>query len=183
MAIALGCEEGIGHAAADDELVALGQQILDDGDLVADLGATEDGDVGMLGIGGGAAQVLEFLLHEEAGDCRQEARNALGGGVGAVGRAEGIVHVDLAQGRQRLGQIEVVLFLAGVEAGVLKHQHIAGLEGRGHSVTSGPMQSGAICTGLPRRAARASEAALRLNSGDGPPLGRPRWLIRISEAP
>ena len=50
--------------------------------------------------------------------------------------------------------------------------------------TSGPTQSGAICTGLPSSLASASEAAFRLNSGSNPvPLGRPRWLIRTTDAP
>ena len=149
--IALGSQEGIGHAAADDQLVALGQQILNDRDLVADLGAAQDGNVGMLRIGGGATQVLQLLFHQETGDGRQEARHALGGGVSAVRRAEGIVDVHLAQSCQRLRQLQIVLLLAGVEAGVLQHQHVARLEGRGHSSTSGPTQSGAICTGLAQK--------------------------------
>ena len=50
-----------------------GQQVLDDQDLVADLGAAQDGDVGMLRVVGGAAQVFQLLFHQEAGDGRQEA--------------------------------------------------------------------------------------------------------------
>ena len=43
-AVALGSEEGVGHAAADDQGVDLGDQVVDDADLVGDLGAAEDGD-------------------------------------------------------------------------------------------------------------------------------------------
>ena len=42
--VPLRLQEGVRHAAADDERVDLVQQVLDDADLVADLGAAEDGD-------------------------------------------------------------------------------------------------------------------------------------------
>ncbi len=49
--------------------------------------------------------------------------------------------------------------------------------------TSAPMTAGAILTSLPNSLPSASDAALRLNSGEGPPQGRPRWLIRMTDAP
>ena len=57
--------------------------------------------------------------------------HALGAGVGAVGAAEGVIDVDVAQPGQFLRPCRVVLGLALVEAGVLQHQHLAGLERRG----------------------------------------------------
>ena len=40
--LALGDQERVGHAAAEDEQVDLGHQVVEDLDLVADLGAAED---------------------------------------------------------------------------------------------------------------------------------------------
>jgi len=60
-------EEGIGHAAADDEGVDLVEQVLDHRDLVADLGAAEHGDERVVGIGEGLAKVEQFLLEQQAG--------------------------------------------------------------------------------------------------------------------
>ncbi len=47
--LALRGEEGVGHGAADGERVDDGEERLDHVDLVGDLGAAEDGDVGLLG--------------------------------------------------------------------------------------------------------------------------------------
>lgn len=48
-------------------------------------------------------QVVQLLLQQEAGHGgRQELGHALGGGVGAVGSAEGVVHVDVGV----LGQLQ-----------------------------------------------------------------------------
>ncbi len=96
--LALCVEEGVGHAAADDDGVGLVEQVVDDLDLVGDFGSADDGDEGLDGIGDGLAEVGELLVHEEAGGglC-DEVGDALGGGVGAVGAAEGVVDVDVAE--------------------------------------------------------------------------------------
>src|SRR5439155_768381 len=57
----LGAQEGIGHAAAHEERVDLGQQVLDDLDLVGDLGPAQHGHVGMIGRIAGHAQVAQLL--------------------------------------------------------------------------------------------------------------------------
>ena len=44
--MALRGQEGVGHAASDDERVDLGRQDLEDGQLVGHLGAADDGDEG-----------------------------------------------------------------------------------------------------------------------------------------
>src|SRR5208282_261436 len=64
---ALRLEEGVGHAAADDEDVNLAEQVLDDSDFVADLGAAENGDEGALGVLQYATQILQLLFHEQTG--------------------------------------------------------------------------------------------------------------------
>ncbi len=59
--------------------------------------------------------------------------HALGAGMGAVGGGEGVVHIDIAQLRELRGKGGVVCLLAGVEAGVFQHQHIAVIQA-GHRV-------------------------------------------------
>ena len=46
---------------------ALFEQVVDDVDLVGDLGAADDGDEGLVGLGERLAEVGELLLHEQAG--------------------------------------------------------------------------------------------------------------------
>src|SRR5207245_11764342 len=52
-------------------------------------------------------------------------RDPLGGGVGAVSRAEGVVHVEVAQRREGLGELGIVRFLTGPEPGVLDESDAA----------------------------------------------------------
>ena len=54
-----------------------------------------------------------------------------------MGRAKGVVDVDLSQGGQFAAEIRVVLGLAGMEAQVFKQQDIAGLESLGHGLDLG----------------------------------------------
>jgi len=82
--------KGEGHTAADDEGVDLVEEVVDELDLVRDLGAAEDGEEGPLGGLEGLGEVVELLLHEVAG-CLLGELNAYHGGVGAVGGAEGVV--------------------------------------------------------------------------------------------
>jgi hypothetical protein len=133
----LAARKGVGRATADDQRVAPRQQILDHGDLVTDLGSSENGDVGMRRVVSGAAQVLQFLLHEEAGDGRQETRDTRSRRVSSVRRAKGVVPVDVAQGGHLPGKVEVVLLFALAEARVFEHQDVAGLEGPGDRLDLG----------------------------------------------
>lgn len=82
--------EGEGHAAADDERVDLVEKVVDELDLVGDLCAAEDGEEGPGGGFEGFGEVIEFLLHEEAGGFLGKI-DADHGGVGAVGGAESVV--------------------------------------------------------------------------------------------
>ena len=66
--LAPGLEERVGHGAADDDAVDLGDQVLDDADLVGDLGAAEDGHERPLRVLEGVAEELELLLDQEADD-------------------------------------------------------------------------------------------------------------------
>ena len=129
---AFGCQEGIRHAAADDELVAFGKQVFDHQDLVADLGAAQDGNIGMFRVGNRPPQVFQFLFHQETGNGRQEVRHALGRGMRAMRRTKGIIDVHIAQRSHLLGQSHIVLFFFGMEAGIFQHDHFTRFEGFCH---------------------------------------------------
>ena len=132
-ALALGVEEGVGHAAADDDGIGLVEKIVDDLNLVGDLGSPDDGDEGLVGFGEGLAEVGEFLLHEQAGGGHfDEVSDAFGGGVGAVGAAEGVVDVDVAERGEFFGEGRIVGLFFGVEAEVLEQEGLAGFEVGGH---------------------------------------------------
>ena len=63
------------------------------------------GDERPLRVAERVAQVVELLLHQVARRrLRHELRDALGRGVGAVGAAERVVHVDVGQRGQLLGE-------------------------------------------------------------------------------
>merc|ERR1719261_1676122 len=121
-----GLEEGEGHAAADDDLVALLDERLEDRDLRGDLGAADDGRERADGLVDGAGEVLELLREEVARDGGREVlRDALGGRVRAVGRAERVVDEEVEGGRELLDEGGVVLGLLLVEARVLEEEGLA----------------------------------------------------------
>ncbi|MCY1529351.1 hypothetical protein D9M68_644900 [compost metagenome] len=121
-----GEHEGIGDAAAHDQLVDLVGQRLQDGQLGRHFGAAHDGDERTLGFVQRAAQGFQLGLQQGAGAGHgREARNAVGGGLGPVGRAEGVIDVDVAQRRHLLGQRFVVLLLADVHAAVFQQHDLA----------------------------------------------------------
>ena len=94
-------EEGVGHGAADEHGVRLGDQVLEHLDLVGDLGAAEERHERALRRAERLPEVLDLLDDEEAGRLLLDERGHAGRrGVGAVGRAEGVVDVDVAERRQ-----------------------------------------------------------------------------------
>eukprot|EP00899_Mesostigma_viride_P028401 jgi/Mesvir1/8746/Mv26114-RA.1 len=123
-ALALGLVEGEDHATAQDQLVALLQQGLDHADLGGHLGASDDGAEGARGVSDGAIEVIQLLLQQVAGHGGLEELGHTGsGGVGAVGRAEGVVDVQVGVSGQLLGELLHVLLLLGVEADVFQQQN------------------------------------------------------------
>ena len=106
--VALGGQERVGHGAADEHGVGEVEHVPDEADLVRDLEAAQDHDERPRRVAQQAAEDLELLRHEQAGHGGQVVRDALGGGVRAVRRAEGVVHVDVAERRQLLGEAGVV---------------------------------------------------------------------------
>ena len=128
---ALRLGEGVGHAAADDDGVGLFEQVVDDGDLIADLCAAEHRDEWALGIVERLAHDLQLLGDQQAGDGGQVRRHAGSGGVRAVDGAESVGNVDLGHGGKLLGKRRIVLGFALFKAGVLEQHDLAALERRG----------------------------------------------------
>src|SRR6266550_7355955 len=58
-------EERVGHSAADDERIDFIQQVGDDWNLVANLGATQNRNKRLLGMVQCFAEVFKLLLHEQ----------------------------------------------------------------------------------------------------------------------
>jgi len=116
--------ESESHAAADNQHVDLVEQVVDQLDLVADLGTAEDGEEGTLGLLEGLGEVLELLLHEEAGSLLGEV-NTDHGTVGTVGGAEGVVDEHVTERGEALAElldirlIGLDLFALGVLAAAL----------------------------------------------------------------
>ncbi len=130
--VALGVEEGVAHAATDDDLVGLAGQSLDDAQLVGDLGAAEDDDVRGLRVGGGLLQDGDLLLHQVAGVGRETLGDVVHGGLRTVDDAEAVGDegtVVRGQGGELVGEgaaLGLVLGgLAGVETHVLEEQDVA----------------------------------------------------------
>jgi len=132
--VALRLEEGIGHAAADDEGGSVLEEAFEHGDLGGNLRAADDCGHGFRGIGHHGFEVLYFFFHEETADLDgHELGNGGGRGMGAVRGAEGVVDEHVAV----CGQFLCKGFLTGfvlrglflVEAGVFEHQDAAGRKG------------------------------------------------------
>ena len=58
--------ESEGHAAADDDLVGLVEEVVDERDFVRDFRPTEDGEQRARGVVEHRGKGFEFLLHEKA---------------------------------------------------------------------------------------------------------------------
>ena len=109
------------------------QQAVDHLDLVGDLGSADDGDEWLDGIADGLAEIGQLLLHQQArGRDWNVVRDALRGGMSAMGAAEGVVDVDIAERGKLLRERGIVLLLLGVEAQIFEQQGLAGLEAGDH---------------------------------------------------
>jgi len=124
-----GGHEGIGDAAADDELIHLFRQGLENGELGGDLGPGHDGHQGPLGGFQGAGQGVQFGGEEEAGTGHGgELGDAVGGGFRPVGGAEGVIHIDVAELGHFFRQLVVVFLFSLVQAAVFQEHHFPGLD-------------------------------------------------------
>ena len=109
------------------------EQVVDDLDLVRDLRAADDRDKRADGMLHRVAEILQLLLHEEAGRAFADgADDAVHRRVRAVGRPERVVDVEVGQLGQLPRKHRVVLLLRGVEAQVLEQHDVAAGMRLGH---------------------------------------------------
>ena len=85
----------LGHLAPDEDGVRTPPEVHEHADLVVDLRAAGHEDERPLDVAEEAPEHLELLLEEQPGVGGQQPRDALGGRVRAVRRAEGVVHEEI----------------------------------------------------------------------------------------
>src|SRR5215210_3896132 len=122
--VAEGLEEREAHRATDEQRIRGFQQALYNGELVRDLRPPENGDERALGMFEYLVEVVDLLLHQEPRCRGQPLGHPDGRGVRPVGRAEGVVYVEVGEGRELIREPRIVLGLAWIEPGVLE-QHEA----------------------------------------------------------
>jgi len=97
-----------------------------------------------------AAEVFQFLLHQEAGHSHGQLMcDAFDAGVRAVRRAERVADIHFAKHGEFLGKFRIVLFLFLWKRTFSSSSTSPGFRAFAIASTSEPTQSGAICTGLP----------------------------------
>ena len=73
------------------------------------------------------AQRIQFRCQQHPGTSqRRRFGHGFGGGFGAVGSAESVVHIDVAQGGISFAQVRIVFLFAHVQAHIRQHDHGAG---------------------------------------------------------
>jgi hypothetical protein len=136
-----GLEERASHRTTDEQLVHLRQQRFHHVDLAADLRAAKNGHERTFRIGERAAQIGQFLLHQETRHRRTAvARHTGRARVGTMGRAERVVDVHITKFGKLPRERVVVLLLTREKARVLEQQHFTGLQrlcGRHRSLAHG----------------------------------------------
>ena len=135
--LAPGGHERVRHAAADDERVDLRGEDLEHLELVRHLGPAHDRHERTRRVLEDPAQHLDLPGEAQPGRARQEPRWSDDGRVGAVGCAEGLVHVGVEPLDEPLHERGIVRLLPRVEAQVLhepdaRAQHLQPLPHRVH---------------------------------------------------
>lgn len=121
--------ERVGDAAADDQLIDLLGERLENGELGRHLRARDDRDERTLRVAERLAERIEFSGQERSrARDRRVLRDAVRRGFGAVRGAERIVDVDVAELRHLLREAVVVLLLALVAAAVFQQHDVARLD-------------------------------------------------------
>ena len=159
--VALGDEEGEDHPAADEQPVGLAEQVVDDAELVGDLGPAEHHGVGTLRVLGQPAQHLDLGVRPGPPmACGQQPRHVVHAGLLAVHDAEAVGDEDVGQRGELAGErLALGLVLAGlarVEADVLQHRDLSvGERRRRWRGRSSPTVSSAKATSAPEQLAEA----------------------------
>ncbi len=121
-------QEGVRHAAADDQRIAFFKQVGNDVQFVGDLCAAQNRNEGMNGVFERIRHHGEFFFDEEAtgGGLNQTVfHDRRGGSMRAVRGAECVVHVNVAVGSKFFAEIQIFLFLFPMEPKVFKQYAFA----------------------------------------------------------
>ncbi len=163
--------KGVGHAATDNQRIDLGQEVLDDTDLVRDLGAAEDGDKRALGIGECLTHHLDLLLDQVTGDTGEIVCDTGCRSVGTVGRTERVVDEEVCHGSKFLRKGLLVLRLFLVEADVLQHHDLTVFERCGLRLRVVADDIGCQCDLAAEQFGQAINGRLHAELGFGAALG------------
>ncbi len=134
---ALRLEERVGHLAADEQVIDLRQQRVDERDLVRHLRPAHDRRAPAASGSAISPSMISSSFATSSPTARglPAAFSAAGtadhaGVLVVVTGAEGVVDVHVAERGEFGGELGVVLLLARVEADVFEQQHVAGLQRR-----------------------------------------------------
>ena len=124
-------QECVSNAAADDQLVDFVGQRFKDGQFGRHFATGNDGNHRMSRLLQGFAQSVEFARHQHAGaGNRCGLGNSFSRSLGAVGGTERVIDEYVAQRSVGFAQLQVVFLLAFVDAHVLQHYDITGVQSR-----------------------------------------------------
>ncbi len=121
---ALGPEEREAHRAADQHDVRAVEENVEHSDLAGHLGPADDRHQRALRVLEDALQRPHLALQQPPRGRREQVRHCLGGGVGAVRGAEGVVDLEVGERAVALGQLGIVLGLPRLVTDVLEHHHL-----------------------------------------------------------
>ena len=121
-------QKRVGHGAADDQHVDFLQQIAEQIELGGNLGAADDRRQRTLrDCRAPWRSASSSACMRAPGVSRQHVAEAFGRGVRTMRGREGVVDPDVAELGERRDELRIVLFLAGMEAGVLEANDVARL--------------------------------------------------------
>ena len=156
-------EEGEEHPTADEESVGRPHEVVDDGELVGDLGAAQDHGIRALGVLGEAFEDLDLGADQPTHRCGEPRRDVVDRRLLAVDHSEPVRHVGVGEPGEGVGELGAVLVrlrgLTLVEPQVLQEHDVA----VGHGVHRRP---GTLAHRVGRERHRAAEQ-LPEPPGDG----------------
>ena len=128
--------EGVGHGSSDEDRVGFVQQAVDDLDLVAHFGASEDHHERTGRILQLITQKLQLPLHQKTGRSlatpgSNDAGHAAGRGMSPVSSTECVVHIDISQPGQPSSKDGIIGFFFRLEAHVFENKDLAILQSGG----------------------------------------------------
>ncbi len=121
-----GFVHGVVHAAAQDDVVHLSQQMIDDIDFRGDFGTSQNGCERAFGIVHHLIEVVHLRLHQQAEHLvvREETGNHRRGGVFAVSGRKCVVHIHIPVGSQFACESLVTVGLLFVKTDILQQQYL-----------------------------------------------------------